>query len=45
VPENHPLRTLTKDKTPPPISELVKDLPVEKLSRLESMINELKNAS
>jgi len=45
VPENHPLRTLTKEKTPPPISEMVKDLPVEKLSRLESMINELKNAS
>lgn len=45
VPENHPLRTLVKEKTPSPISEMVRDLPIEKLSRLESLINELKSAS
>jgi len=43
VPENHPLRTLIKEKNPPSLSELVKTLPVEKLSRLESLINELKS--
>src|SRR5215213_9521362 len=41
VPENHPLRTLVKEEVPLPISEMVRDLPVEKLSRLETMINEL----
>ena len=45
VPENHPLRTLTKEKAPPLISEMVKDLPVEKLGELEAIINQLKSES
>ena len=43
VPENHPIRALTKEKAPPPISEMVKDLPVEKLGELEAIINQLKS--
>jgi DNA-binding Xre family transcriptional regulator len=42
VAENHPLRTLVKEKNPPSISQMVKDLPVEKLSELETIINQLK---
>jgi hypothetical protein len=41
VPENHALRTLSKSKTAS-FTEMVKDLPVEKLSQLEAVINELK---
>jgi len=41
VPENHPLKSLAKDKSAPPISEMVRDLPVEKLSELEAIINNL----
>ncbi len=42
--ENHPLKALTRTKPSPHISELVKDLPVEKMGELEAMIYELKNA-
>jgi len=42
IAENHPLRTLVKEKNPPLISQMVKDLPVEKLSELETIINQLK---
>ena len=41
VPENHALRTLAKPKTAS-FTQMVKDLPAEKLSQLESVINELK---
>lgn len=44
VAENHPLRTLVKEKAPPPIAQMIKDLPVEKLSELEAIINGLKSA-
>lgn len=44
IAENHPLRSLVKEKAPPPIAQMVKDLPVEKLSELEAIINGLKNA-
>lgn len=43
VPENHPLKSLVREKVKH-ISEIVKDLPVEKLNELEAIINELKNA-
>jgi hypothetical protein len=43
IPENHSLKTLVKEKASP-IAEMVKDLPVEKLSELEAIINGLKSA-
>lgn len=42
VPENHPLRTLVKEKNPPQISQMVKDIPIQRLGELEALINELK---
>jgi DNA-binding Xre family transcriptional regulator len=42
VPENHPLRTLVKEKDSPSFSQMVKDLPVEKMGELEAVIRELK---
>lgn len=42
VSENHPLRTLVKEKNAPSISQMVKDVPVGKLGELEAIINELK---
>lgn len=41
VSENHALRTLIKEKIPS-FSEMVKDMPVEKLGELEAFINEIK---
>jgi hypothetical protein len=43
VPENYSLQTLVREKARP-IGEMVKDLPVEKLSQLETIINDLRNA-
>lgn len=43
VADNHPLKSLVKQKIAPPISEMVKDVPVEKLAKLETLINDLKN--
>ncbi|CAN5587913.1 hypothetical protein BH10ACI1_BH10ACI1_08850 [soil metagenome] len=43
VPDNHALRSLTKEKSSS-ITEMVKDLPVEKLGQLEALVNNLKNA-
>ena len=42
VPENHPLKSLAKEKNTPPISQMIKDIPVGKLGELEAIINELK---
>lgn len=42
--ETHPLKALAREKPSPHISELVKDLPVEKMSELEEIIKNLKNA-
>jgi DNA-binding Xre family transcriptional regulator len=44
VADNHPLRTLIKEKSAPPISEMVRDLPVEKLGQLAALIDDLKNS-
>ena len=41
---NHPLKTLSREKPAAPISEMVRDLPVEKMNELEAIINEMKNA-
>ncbi len=42
VPENHALHSLVKEKVPS-FSEMVKNLPVEKLSELGAIINDLKD--
>jgi DNA-binding Xre family transcriptional regulator len=42
VPENHALRSLSKENTPS-FTQMVKEVPIEKLNRLESFMNELKN--
>lgn len=44
VSENHALHTLKKEQTPS-VAQMVKDLPVEKLSKLQDLINDLKNES
>lgn len=43
IADNHPLKSLVKEKNAPPISEIVKDVPVEKLAQLEALINSLKS--
>lgn len=43
IAENHPLRALEKAEMPPPMSELIKDIPVEKLSEVQSLLRGLKN--
>ena len=42
--EKHELRSLVRDGAPPPIAEMIKDLPVEKLADLQTMIDELRNS-
>ena len=42
VSDNHALRSLVKEKTPS-VAQMVKDLSVEKLSKLHDIINDLKN--
>lgn len=42
--ETHPLKALVREQPAKNISELVKDLPVEKMSELEEIIKNLKNA-
>lgn len=40
--ENHPLKTLQKAEIMQ-ISEIIKDIPVEKLSDVQNLLNQLKN--
>lgn len=42
--ENHPLNALKRDEQIKNIRELLHDLPVEKLSQIENLVNELKNS-
>lgn len=42
ISESHALHSLKKEKTPS-VVQMVKDLPVEKLSKLHDIINDLKN--
>lgn len=44
LPENHPLRALERTEKIKNIRELLHDLPVEKLSQIENLVNELKNS-
>lgn len=41
--ETHPLKALVREKPAPSFSELVKDLPVEKMGELEEFIKNMKN--
>jgi DNA-binding Xre family transcriptional regulator len=43
LPEDHPLQALKRHIPSPHISNLVKDVPVEKMRELEAFINDLKN--
>lgn len=43
LPENHPLRALERKEKIKNIRELLHDMPVEKLSEVEGLINDLKN--
>ena len=43
VPENHPLKPLFRAAPAKSIARLVRDIPAEKLGRLEELINDLKN--
>ena len=43
VSENHPLQALAAPKSAPPISELVKDIPVDKLDKIAELLNQLKD--
>lgn len=42
--ENHPLKALKRTEQIKNIRELLRDVPVEKLSQIESLANELKNS-
>lgn len=42
IPENHSLNTLHKHGAHKTFSEMVKDIPVDKLSQLEEMLDELR---
>ena len=42
IAENHPLRTLQKTEVPP-MSEIIKDIPVEKLAQVQDLLRDLKN--
>lgn len=41
--ENHSLQSLQKNRDVPQLSQMVKDIPLEKLDRLEAIIKELNN--
>ena len=43
LPENHPLHSLKREKKISNLREMIKDMPVEKLEQLETVIAELKN--
>jgi hypothetical protein len=44
VAENHPLQTLKRGETVQKFTELLKDIPIEKMERMETLLQELKNA-
>lgn len=41
--ENHALNALQRSKSAQRISEIVKNIPLEKLDRIEGLLNEIKN--
>ena len=42
VAENHPLKSLNKPHTLPPLTSLVKEIPIEKLHRIEGLLQQLR---
>jgi DNA-binding Xre family transcriptional regulator len=42
LPDTHALRTIIRDPAPKPISDMIRDVPVEKLAQLSEMIEDLK---
>lgn len=43
VAENHPLQALTTPKNTPTLTEIIKEIPVDKLDRVAELLNELRN--
>lgn len=43
LPENHSLNSLKREKPAARISQIVKDIPVDKLHMVEELLNQLKN--
>jgi DNA-binding Xre family transcriptional regulator len=43
LPENHPLNALKREKNPARLSQIVNDIPVDKLHLVEELLNQLKN--
>lgn len=41
--ENHSLNSLKRDKIPARLSQIVKDIPVEKLDRVEELLTQLRD--
>lgn len=41
--ESHSLNSLKRDKPAPKLSRIVKDIPVEKLDKIEALLNQLKD--
>ena len=44
LPENHPLRALEREEKVVNIREMLADMPIEKIARIETLVNELKNS-
>lgn len=42
LPENHSLNALHKGEAPKNLQQLIKDVPADKLTQIESLLNELK---
>lgn len=42
--ENHPLQTLKRAETVQKFTELLKDIPMEKMEKIETLLQDLKNA-
>lgn len=43
-PENHPLKNLKRDDSSKKISEMLKNIPLEKFNQVEELLNELKES-
>ena len=41
--EHHPLKTLVRDKPAAHISQIVKDIPLEKMARVEEMLKQVRD--
>lgn len=41
--ENHSLKSLKREKPPPRLSQILKEIPVEKLDKIEGLLNQLKD--